>query len=123
MRLTPKVRRWAERWRDDLRTTKAKQATGRLATDDGGYCCLGRLCVVTGEPVRPEDDSFGATYPHPWRQPLAREVADAFEWWMSEGDTFGADYAKGMAGLNDVLGMSFDEIADIIDIVLIEATP
>ena len=44
----------AELWLQDLETTDAPQATGRLHTTNEGFCCLGRAFVVNG--VKPDDN-------------------------------------------------------------------
>lgn len=42
----------ADKWVADLRAHPELQGRGALETDDGKFCCLGRLHVVLGLPTR-----------------------------------------------------------------------
>lgn len=141
-------------WLDDLATTDAPQAKGKLAreihveTDMGprrpiGFCCLGRACVVAGIPMeidtlnRVSDPGSTETC---WRfghsvslappelldwlglkQP-GRNAGDILVAWppemrtngggMFEGGLF-VDEINSATALNDVLHLTFSQIADV----------
>jgi len=102
--LTQEDRAVIERWRDDLRTTTAKQGKYRLGDGRSGYCCLGRLCVVSGEKFIP-----WLLHPSPVMQPVASTALSHI------------GYAHiPIAYLNDSANLSFNEIADVLDIFLID---
>lgn len=92
-----------EKWRDDLRTTTEKQGKWQLGNSERGFCCLGRLCVVTGEAFEPRQT--GPSF----AQPIANDFYNSLI-----SDTFAP------IGWNDSLDMTFQEIADILDIILID---
>ena len=50
-----------EAWLKDLETTRARQIKGALARKSGGFCCLGRACVVArklGENISVSEESI-----------------------------------------------------------------
>lgn len=118
-----------EQWVGALRSGHYQQGRGRLADNDGKYCCLGVLCELATEAGildKEMSDQFG---------PIYRSTADRDDWdrnllpmavvkWAeldsrrpvvprgaSLFDTRALDF------LNDT-GKKFDEIADLIEVSL-----
>lgn len=94
-------------WRDDLRTTTARQGIGKLGDEETGFCCLGRACVAMGMPYDPYADSPDSN------------VSLKFSTFRGINTIF-YDFSYLFSALNDRSGLTFQEIADIIDINLIE---
>lgn len=97
-------------WVDALRSGNFKQITGALQ-DDGGYCCLGVACEVAGKngvDIRRYatgeiwgGDLYGQKYVMDWLQ-------------IREGRGY-IDEERNLVRYNDVEGLSFTKIADIIE--------
>lgn len=108
-KMYPKIKR---KWCEALRSGKYKQATGMLATDDGGYCCLGVLAQVAIDNGIGNWDIFYKSSDY-----LPDEVA---QWaGVEDCDPHIRDPRKtGIAGtlaeLNDS-GANFATIADVIE--------
>lgn len=108
-------------WRDELRSGKWKQGQHHLRDANDNYCCLGVFCEsVAGIPATPPDSNDPR---------FAREFS------FDEASMFLPDRARGAMGvsyenplifgaqfadLNDDMHLTFDEIADLLDIALIE---
>lgn len=93
------------RWRDDLRTTNAKQGTGRLGDSIVGYCCLGRACIVA-------DISYGSIAGNP----------NHYNWQQCYGFANKNDLISlsQFINANDIELCTFQQIADLIDIMLMD---
>jgi hypothetical protein len=105
------------KWRDELRSGKYQQTRGHLR-DSGGYCCLGIYAKAVAK-IKPKK--------------IERPYHDLYSF---DGETQGLpDQAKNHLGcaydvprlfdeyasdLNDEDGLTFDEIADLLDIALLE---
>lgn len=108
---TRRDRKLMTQWRDDLRTTTAKQGQGALVRG-GRYCCLGRLCEVTGERA---DSYYGLPdqIQHPRAYALTTLVEDSGIYQDYIEDPFSC--------LNDTEELTFDEIADLLTIILLDS--
>lgn len=100
-------------WVDALRSGQYKQTKYRLQ-DESGYCCLGVACRIAdkaGVPTDKRDDGtiLGGSLIY---QPDVKA-------WLGLIDDSGAYITKDGDGrltvLNDCLGKTFSEIADIIE--------
>jgi hypothetical protein len=98
---------WAMKWARDLEKTSAKQATGVLNNGRGGFCCLGRLCVVAGK--RGSSNADGGISYGDETTVLPSEVMALVEMKTSTG-AFGQEE---LTDMNDS-GVSFRELAKII---------
>lgn len=106
-------------WIVDLRTTTTPQTKAYLfRPSTGGYCCLGRLCLVTGEPERLANHSA----PCDIDNPIANETWFSVTRLMDHvlKDEPGTSPDANPANWNDDLNLTFQEIADMLDILLLE---
>lgn len=101
-------RSWAMKWARDLETTRAKQANGYLNDGKGGFCCLGRLCVVAGK--RGIRSYGGEISYHDETGVLPVEVIEMVGMKTDNGVL---PNKRALSELNDE-GVSFREIAKII---------
>lgn len=128
------------KWTTALRETNSPQTQGRLARDLGGgeigYCCLGLGCEVAGIPSRSQ--VFGGDEPVIHYAGSSDLAPRGFHDWLDNGQTRGdvhldwphrhyeqrydesATYGNPWmgwtcAGLNDDCGLTFSQIADMID--------
>lgn len=110
------------KWIAALRSGKYKQTRGRLQDGDG-FCCLGVLC----DSVVPKNklelmDNFGWIYGH---LPHHQDKAPS---WVKKIDSIFTDISAGSKGavfehlydLNDTKRLSFNEIADILELTFKE---
>ena len=113
-----------ERWVEALRSGKYEQGTGTLTTGSGRYCCLGVLCdlaVADGaiEPptlVEAGDDGDRLAYRNETEHlPRAVQLWAGLDQDSPEVHDPDEDYWKELVGLNDDVGLTFHEIADLIE--------
>jgi hypothetical protein len=117
------------KWRDELRSGKYKQGNGRLKKKNNTYCCLGVLvegvckmeaassrgdhyqysCGVAGLD-RVTKNSLGFSGDHP----------SNVMFFPYPSDNIYAVYGYTAWELNDALHATFDEIADLLDIAILE---
>lgn len=104
-------------WSSALRSGKYSQGTNYL-NKKGSYCCLGVACDLYNKHVAPLD-----IQPCPHREDVVlydgqgSGCPEAVKKWLditSLGDLTEEEDSRSLAGLNDG-GMSFAEIADVID--------
>lgn len=97
-------------WVEALRSGKYKQ-TQKFLRVDGGYCCLGVLCDISGEGTWAQDpwsNSSGYSYEGEFdTERLTPSMLHAFE--ISNED------AEALMEMNDKEGLSFSSIADYIE--------
>lgn len=93
------------RWRDDLRTTNLIQGRGRLGDSIVGYCCLGRGCVVADIP---HTSNAGNPNHYNWQQCYG---------FANKNDLMSLNQ---FIDANDAQLCTFQEIADLIDIMLMD---
>lgn len=94
-----------EKWVEALRSGDYKQ--GQLMLNTGKFCCLGVLCDIS-DVHQWEGSSYGGK-----SASLSKEVLEYTG--MKEGlGWYDYDYPS-LSQLNDVKGMSFHEIADVIE--------
>ena len=121
-KLKPEVKK---QWVEALRSGEYKQGQAVLCKDDA-FCCLGVLCdlAVKAGVIEPPNVQGGgytiyyegsAHFPgesvEDWAYQDSYAVAEFSEMWY-------VDYAGGEAGLshlNDNVGLSFTELADLIE--------
>lgn len=110
--LTPSVKK---AWLKELRNPENEQA-GSVLYDHGAYCCLGLLCKVNGY-----SDSEMHHHGYPQNVGFGNDIdnkvpatfngdEEAYQWSVM--------YKKRMtplSELNDVVGLSFAQIADIVE--------
>jgi len=91
----------AEQWIERLARGEDKQGKGILGSEEDGYCCLGVLCLVTGEtwmglanmPLY-ADPFRGASNQHKAAH-VSLALDEKNDWWM----------------MNDIRNMTFRQIA------------
>ena len=102
-----------EKWVAALRSGKYKQGASRLKTEDGSYCCLGVLQMVTDGQVETRQRLYRSPIPHTLpTSEYRKRVADDDRCSFS---VFFRDYLTPLALLNDKVGLSFEQIADLIE--------
>ena len=115
-----------ERWVEALRSGKYEQGTGTLTTGSGRYCCLGVLCdlavadgVIEPPTLSAGDDvmAYGTK-----AEPEYMHLPGAVQLWAGLGQGSpevlvdpDEDSWQELVELNDDTGLSFHEIADIIE--------
>lgn len=110
------------KWVEALRSDEYEQGRYALATEDGGYCCLGVACELAAKegvigPCRADTyEGEGALLPLPVQVWLgladnAGETKDYIEYGTPEDQLA----AGGLTELNDAAGYTFQQIADVID--------
>lgn len=121
-----------ERWVDALRSGEFKQGKHRLRTvnADGPdeFCCLGVACEISGVvEFRQKPGSEGSMLPASWRYEDASGSGNGtlLPWavmeWLGFSKANPAVEYQGRSGgvqlaeLNDARGLSFNEIADLIE--------
>lgn len=100
----------ADRWVAALRSGIFKQGTKAELKSEKGYCCLGVLCEI--ENLLPHSEDETLSYDGICTVGMKSEIG-LLPW--------GGDISRSLAGLNDgtyreIGRLSFDEIADIIQI-------
>jgi hypothetical protein len=114
----------ADKWVAALRSGKYRQATGALH-DNGGYCCLGVLCDISGAGMWVNDlyqigdgntDEFtGLSYlPEALRIQTGMRSDNGSFRVRPDNDPLGHGFLTSLANLNDD-GKSFAEIANVIE--------
>lgn len=102
------------KWINALRSGRYKQTKYTLQ-DAGGYCCLGVACDVFIKPKLRElnkDKHLCGSYP--------MSQSNAPLWLKLINGHFAKLASAEFADLNDYEGMTFDEIADLLQLVYIE---
>lgn len=104
-----------QKWVKALRSGKYKQGIFRLQSEDDRYCCLGVACKeFIGKKARV--DSFGL---------LAGGIItnisqpNAPGWLTALNDNFFLKSGRQITGLNDSGELTFDELADCLELVYI----
>jgi hypothetical protein len=105
-------------WVDALRSGKYKQATYRLKDRlTNGFCCLGVLCEVSNQGFFDDNDSYVcdetlADATQYSTQIVPKKVQD----WIGLRSNMGAmGTTDSLTGLNDAEGLTFSQIADVIE--------
>ena len=106
-----------EKWVAALRSGEFKQGTDRLLTDDGSYCCWGVLCEIHrrefGGTWKGNRDGLDRSYRGEYTAPpklVQRWLGFAGEPTIRYDDT-----QTLITELNDCFGLSFTDIADLIE--------
>jgi len=104
-------------WVKALRSGKYKQTRGVLQDQDG-YCCLGVACeVLIPDRTKEVYEMEGITPQYLLRGNMPGEQRFAPDWLDEVDGDFGDKTRHQLTELNDTLGFSFDEIADILEMV------
>ncbi|CAB4150335.1 hypothetical protein UFOVP568_15 [uncultured Caudovirales phage] len=113
-KLKPEVK---AQWVEALRSGKYKQGQ-KFLFDDGtqSYCCLGVNCLIQGQQLVAPYDKFDAPMGLP-------KLHDAMTWWevkplREDVDSPRVKYKgrwKRLTDLNDDVGLTFEQIADLIE--------
>jgi len=103
----------AQKWANALRSGKYKQTTGELQSQYG-YCCLGVACKIFIPDDKIKKDVYGfieGGFPkHQLSSPM---------WLININEDLDDKINYSFSSLNDGHYFSFDEIADIIELVYI----
>lgn len=90
----------ARKWTEALRSGEYRQGKGTLKTKNGRYCCLGVLCDIQNIPTNGKDSLSGLD--------------------MLDIVGMSADIESELICMNDDNNCNFNEIADVIDIIIAE---
>lgn len=107
------TKRQAQKWANALRSGKYKQTTGVLQ-DHLGYCCLGVACdifIPAKEQLRDDNNYLEGGLP--------RHQVSVPEWLRDINTDLERKLGTSFSAANDSYGYSFDEIADIIELVYV----
>lgn len=117
------------KWSQELRTTNKKQGQNHLKTVKAGesyYCCKGIHCELLGEAEGIQDRAFPNTIDQPKTYQIESEI-ERFgrKLFPPQGGDFHFLFGGNQVYFtfhifNDILKMSFQEIADILDILDVE---
>jgi uncharacterized membrane-anchored protein len=102
----------AQKWANALRSGEYKQTQGALQ-DERGFCCLGVACKIfipEGEQVTYRGFLSGGV---PSIQDNAPEWLDGINYYTNKL------LGRGLTELNDLEALTFDEIADVIELVYV----
>lgn len=112
---------WKKKWVDALRSDEFKQGRGNLCNNDGSMCCLGVLQHLY------DIETYGESRIRKETDNVLREETSAFMGITARGllnnrvlvyhshPFIGEAGAKTLWVLNDIVGFSFKEIADVIE--------
>ncbi len=106
-----------EKWVEALRSGKYNQCQGGLQ-DSNGYCCLGVACDV----FIPKKKQITYTTPSgvtTMAGGFPTDQENAPLWLKNINDKVDKVLGQGLSDLNDSEDMSFDEIADMIELIFI----
>ena len=110
-------------WIEALRSGKYKQAKGMLQ-NARGYCCLGVACEILGSNLsRSEDNNFligGSPSTQRMCKAVIPDWLNTINGYFENLDCKNNEMNfKNIMELNDSLGLSFNEIADVLELVFI----
>lgn len=112
---TPELRKWIK----ELRSGNWRQEQGKLQSDKGNrYCCLGVACMLF---IPKENLLMNEFLKNILQGSMPNEQPKAPSWLKKIDDDFERRTGKGLANLNDDEKMSFQEIADCLEITYIHA--
>ena len=104
----------ALKWTAALRSGKYQQSTKGFLQDETGYCCLGVACDVFIPKNKIEKDrngmmigAFTVNQPH------------CPDWLRGLNVDFNIKSGRSLSNLNNGLDFTFDEIADLIELVYV----
>lgn len=113
MKLTKKDIKQIEKWIEALRSGKYSQ-TIRELQNETGYCCLGVACKVI-IPITHQELNENKTLVGGF--PTAQRHSP--NWLKDINNDVNDKLGKSLSSLNDNYGVTFNEIADIIELVYI----
>lgn len=103
-----------KKWIKALRSGKYKQATQKLQ-DVGGYCCLGLACEITIPKKYRRLNNRGCLV---GGTPMDQDAAP--NWLKFINDDFIHRTGTSIIEMNDNMRMSFDEIADVLELTYVK---
>ena len=111
-----------QKWVDALRSGEYEQGTGCLKNSSGKYCCLGVLCdLAAKEGIVRERWERGSSFTQLqyYYDGESSFLPKSVSKWADLDDILEQveykDSARILYTLNDVVGLTFDEIADLIE--------
>lgn len=109
-----------QKWVDALRSGQYKQGYGTLKNGEEEYCCLGVLCdLAVKEGVAQEKLLTYGTALKYYYDGEASNLPGSVVGWASLEDTLTRVLYKGttvsLSALNDVEGLTFNQVADLIE--------
>ena len=118
-------KRNVQRWIQALRSGEYQQTRGQLNHPTEGYCCLGVLCELQGIPSRNTGSyveyQFGDIFNSGGIPMDTFEKMTGFPDTIWGGDSTSPAGTRGMLiHANDHENLNFKEIADLLDIYLLE---
>lgn len=114
------TRNQARKWANTLRSGKYPQAKGKLQTEQG-YCCLGVACLLfIPEKLRRYDSNGHLSRMTPAHQEVAPKWLKYIERNLGMKQYLHSpEEPIYLITMNDQLNFSFDEIADVIELIYI----
>jgi len=110
--------KFLKKWSAALRSGTYRQAEGRLRRGDS-YCCLGVATCISGDTPVQKDEAHGTI--HNGRFPETHAFLGGSGISLLDAYLPGVQLVS-FPTMNDDYKMSFDEIADIVDIIVWEMT-
>lgn len=109
----------AQKWVNALRSGNYKQTIGKLQHEEG-FCCLGVACAIFIPKDKLETEKLSEESIPNLIGGLPEDQEHAPEW-LKNIDTDLYERLDGVSftDLNDIENLSFDEIADVIELVYI----
>ncbi len=107
----------AKKWVKALRSGKFRQTREKLRARNGACCCLGVACEVAiagGVKVHREWSAYAKGYAYGGEQ-LSGELPEEVRQWLGLRISDGVYRNSRLTYDNDTLGLSFKQIADIIE--------
>jgi hypothetical protein len=101
-----------EKWCIALRSGKYKQTTYKLQNENG-FCCLGVACKIFIPEEKQDLKNGQLTGSYPDRQPYSPK------WLNGISEDVNYKTGEGLLTLNDLMGLTFDEIADVLELIYI----
>lgn len=107
------------KWVEALRSGKYRQGKNRLRNTKGEFCCLGVLCdIAEREGVMPPTDNIMPSgYVCYGKEQTTMTLPDEVIQWsgVPDSDPMIAPERTSLSALNDLRGLSFAAIADLIE--------
>jgi hypothetical protein len=116
--ITEEIKEQIGTWIEALRSGKYIQAKGSLQHESGGFCCLGVGCKIFILPEQLKEWGNGRILGY-----MANTQDHAPEWLKKIDTDFRERTGKCLVELNDghaIHQFSFDEIADLLQLVYLE---
>lgn len=106
-----------KQWADALRSGKYQQGRGWLRVKDS-FCCLGVLCDLHAKATNGAWTVLGQSYVATYKEAATSLPGTVVQWVGWDAGMPNVEYQtemRSLISLNDALGLSFTEIAEIIE--------